>query len=113
MKPLIPQDKQYVSPLQRVVPFVNKESEWYKDKTNKEICIWCKSNPIVHSETKAIVWCAECYRLHYLKTDGTYQEVTDRFAIGKDLKAISKDMSEGKTVYNPSPDFRKASNVED
>lgn len=86
----LPKEQQYVSTLQRVVPFVSKPTEWYQDKDNWNLCIWCKENESVKTTFGLIAWCKRCYDLHSLKHDGTYITPEFKVTLAKDFDDLVK-----------------------
>jgi hypothetical protein len=92
----LPADKQYRSVLARTVPFVSKPSEWYQDKSNWNLCNWCKVEERVKTKFGLISWCQRCYDLHAVRHDGTVVQQST-LPIAQDLA----DVQQGKVKIIP------------
>ena len=83
-------DIPYKSPLSRLVPFVEKPSEWYADKANWKLCTHCKENEVPKTKFMLVPFCVRCYTLMALKHDGTYIEPEFRVGLAQDFDDLQK-----------------------
>jgi hypothetical protein len=83
-------DTPYKSPLERIVPFVSKPSEWYADKKNWNLCTHCKENETPKTKFRLIPFCNRCYSLMALRHDGTFITPEFRVALAQDFEDLQK-----------------------
>jgi hypothetical protein len=99
-------DTPYKSPLERLVPFVSKPSEWYQDKANWKFCTHCKENEIPKTKFMLVPFCTRCYSLMALRHDGTYITPEFRVALAQDFQ----DIQEGKVKVIEVPSTKEIIN---
>jgi hypothetical protein len=83
-------DIPYKSPLERLVPFVPKDSEWYANRDNWKLCTHCKENEIPKTKFMLVPFCVRCYSLMALKHDGTYIIPEFRVGLAQDFDDLQK-----------------------
>ena len=79
----VPKEKQYISPLNREVPWCGKTLK--HPDFDQWKCWHCQENTRIIKDPDVIVWCQRCYNLQFKKHDNSYMQSDDRISIGKDL----------------------------
>lgn len=103
-KPL-PSNLQYKSVLQREVPWCGIVPN--HPDFDKDLCWWCQKDLRIIAKPDVIIWCQNCYKLHYKRHNGEFMEQST-IGIGKDLidiqtgkikpKYMTVDKDNGKVI---------------